>query len=107
MAYNGIRIADGAADAVRAIFRVGSFAAGARIAFAGLNTIAGGVSIAGVVFDTVAIPIDLFIIFRGANDIHRHRTGQGSNSNQAKKLALMIKALEEHRDKVKKDFSIE
>ena len=107
MFYNGCKVADGAVDAGKAILGIGRFASGARIAFSGLNTIAGGLSIAGVVFDSVAIPFDLFVIIKGSYDIHKHRTGRGSNSNKANKLALMIKELKEHRDKIKKEFDIQ
>ena len=84
MVYDGIKIADGAVDA---ILGIGKVAPGARIAFAGLNNFTGEVSIAGVAFDTVAKPIDL--------------------SNNANQLTQMIKALEEHRDKIKEDICIE
>ena len=107
MFYDGYKVVDGAADIGRAILGVGRFAAGARIAFSGLNTVAGGLSIAGVAFDAVAIPIDLFIIIKGSFDIHKHRTGQGTNSIRANQLSRMIEALEKHRDTIKEEFGIE
>ena len=90
---------DAGFDIIQSTLRVGRFAAGtSRVAWAGFSTLARGLSVAGAVFDAVAIPVDLFIIAKGAYDIHKHKTGKGTNSNRACQLEAMIRELEEHRD---------
>ena len=99
--YDGYKLIDTGLDIVRVALRVGRFATGAaRVAWTGLATVAGGLSIAGVVFDVVAIPFDLFVIVKGSIDIHKHRTGRGTNSNRACQLKEMIEKLEKHRDNI-------
>lgn len=104
--YDGYRAIDTAFDIGRLAFKAGRFAtvgtASAQIAFAGLNTVAGGLSIAGCVFDVIAIPFDIIVIIKGAYDIHKYRTGRGSNSRAAKRIGEMIKALENHYTEVMK-----
>ena len=106
-AYDGYRIAHGTTNVGRVIFQTGGYATGARIALASLNTLSGGLSIAGVVFNSVAIPFDLFVIIKGSIDIHKYSTGQGSNSNKANQLALTIEELEKQRDTIKCELGIE
>lgn len=89
---------------VSSLVRVGQLArtgaGAARIAWTGLRTVAGGLAVAGVVFDAVCIPFDCYVLLKGSYDIHKHRSsrGQKSNSNQAKKVEKIIKQLKEHKD---------
>lgn len=51
----------------------------------------------GVVFDILAIPMDLVIIGKAAFDVHKYRTKQKSNSNRANELDKCIKELEKNK----------
>ena len=68
-----------------------------RIAWTGLHTVAGGLSIAGVALDVATLPLDVFVLAKGAYDIHKYRTGKGSNSNAAKRVKKAIDQLIEGR----------
>lgn len=72
----------------------------ARIAWTGLNTIAGGLSVAGVAIDIASLPLDFFVLTKGAYDIHKYRTGKGSNSNAAKRVKQTMDQLIEARQKL-------
>lgn len=104
MLYDGYKLVDSAMDVGRAALRVGRFAtgasSGARIAWAGLNTVAGGLSVAGVVFDAVALPFDLAVLIKGSIDVHKYRTGRGSNSRRANQVAVVIQKLESHKEDI-------
>ena len=99
--YDGYKLIDSGIDAVRIGIKAGRFASTTRIAWTGLRTVAGGLSVAGVVFDAVAVPLDLFVIVKGAYNIYKYRTGQGSNSKKASQLE-MIKDLEQHKERLRK-----
>ena len=102
--YDGYKLFDSGFDVIRSIFRVGRFAgtgAGtARIAWTGINTLTGGLSIAGVIFDAVALPFDFFVLIKGSYDIHKYKSGKGSNCNKANRVGEMIKQLEEHKQQM-------
>ena len=100
--YDGYKLIDSGIDAVRIGIKAGRFASTSRIAWTGLRTVAGGLSVAGVVFDAVAVPLNLFVIVKGAYDIYKYRTGQGSNSKKASQLEKMIKDLEQHKERLRK-----
>ena len=72
----------------------------ARVAWAGLNTIAGGLSVAGVAIDIVSVPLDSIVLIKGAYDIHKYRTGKGSNSKASKQIKKTIDQLTEGRQKL-------
>lgn len=100
--YSAYKLVDIGIDTRHAV-RFGRLAAGtSRVAWAGLSTVSGGLSVASVAFDVVTLPIDLFVIVKGAYDIHKYRTGRGTNSNRACQLEAMIQKLEEHKNNVLK-----
>ena len=102
--YDGYKLVDAGFDIIRSVFKVGRFATAgagaARVAWTGINTLAGGLSIAGVIFDAVALPFDIFVLIKGSYDIHKHNSGKGSNCNKANRVGEMIKKLEEHKQQM-------
>ena len=107
--YDGYRMVDAGIDIGRGVVNLVRFgrvtataASASSVAWAGISTVAGGLSVAGVVFDAVALPFDFFVIAKGAYDIHKYRTGQGTNSRKALELEAMIKQLEEDRERILK-----
>ena len=102
--YDGYKLVDAGFDVIRSIFKVGRFAGtgagAARVAWTGINTITGGLSIAGVIFDVVALPFDLFVLIKGSYDIHKYKSGKGSNCNKANRVGEIIKKLEEHKQQM-------
>ena len=78
---------------------VGKFAgSSSKIAWAGIRTVAGGLSVVGVVFDIVSLPFDIFVVIKGAYDVHKYRTGQGTNSDAANQVQDELK---EHKENMK------
>ena len=102
--YDGYKLLDSGFDIIRSIFKAGRFAASgagaARIAWTGINTLTGGLSIAGVVFDAVALPFDIFVLIKGSYDIHKYNSGEGSNCNKANQVGKIIEKLKEHKQQM-------
>ena len=102
--YDGYKLFDATFDVVKSIFKVGRFAttgaSAARVAWTGINTVAGGLSIAGVVFDAVALPFDFFVLIKGSYDIHKHNSGRGTNCNKANQVKEMITKLKKHKQEL-------
>ena len=103
--YCGYKLFDGVADAGRVAYRavkVGKTAAlGARMTFTGLRSVTGIARVSFVALDVVFIPIDLAVMMKSAYDVHKYRTGQGSNSAVANEIGKLISDLEEHEQKMK------
>jgi len=51
-----------------------------------------------VVFDIVSLPFDIFVVIKGAYDVHKYRTGQGTNSDAANQVQDELK---EHKENMK------
>ena len=102
--YDGYKLIDTGYDIGTGIFRAGRFAGTgigvSRVAWAGLNTVAGGLSIAGVVFDAIALPFDFFVLIKGSIDINKYKNGKGSNSNMAEKVKKILVELKDHQEKM-------
>ncbi len=58
--------------------------------------------IVGAVFNAVLIPIDLAVMIKAANDVHKFKKGGKSNSNAAEKIQKLIDNLEENKAEIKK-----
>ena len=93
--YDSYKTVDSVIDVVRLGIQTANLASigvnVVHIAFAGLNTAAGGLSIASCVFDVLALPFDFIVIVKGAYNIHKYRTGKGSNSSMAKGMEQVIR----------------
>ena len=61
-------------------------------------------SVAGIARVTVFTPIDLAIMMKSAYDVHKYKTGQGSNSAVANEIGKLISDLEEHEEKMKENL---
>lgn len=72
----------------------------ASVSWAGISTIAGGLSIAGVVVDAITLPINFLVIAKGVYDIHMYRMGHRTNSRKALELEAIIKKLEEDKERI-------
>ena len=106
--YCGYKLIDSTLDAGRVVYRVvtvGKTAAlGARMTLTGLRTVTGIVRSTFAAFDLVLIPINIIAMAKSAYDVHKYRTGQGSNSAVAKEIGKLISDLEEHEQKMKKNL---
>ena len=106
--YNAYKLGDGVLDAGRVTYRavtVGkTVALGVRTTLTGLKSLAGIARISFVALDAVFIPIDLAVMMKSAYDVHKYRTGQGSNSAVANKIGKLISDLEEHEQKMKENL---
>ena len=105
--YCGYKLFDGVADAGRVAYRavtVGKAALGARTTLSGLKSVAGIARAAFVALDVVFIPIDLAVMMKSAYDVHKYKTGQGSNSAVANEIGKLISDLEEHEQKMKENL---
>lgn len=104
-AYNLIKTGVNAGHIVYSAATIGKAAAiGTHTALTGLSTAARVFRVGSVVVNAVFIPVDLLVMLKSAYDVHKYRTGKGSNSNAAEKIAELINCLENHRHQIKRDF---
>jgi len=71
-----------------------------KSAWSSLKTVSRGLHIVGMVFDVVSLPFDTYVFVKGIEDVRKHSTGQGTNSNAANQLQKMIDQLQEHEKKI-------
>lgn len=50
----------------------------------------------------VSLPFDIFVLIKGAYDVHNYRTRQGINSDVANLVQGMIDELKEHKENAMK-----
>ena len=101
------KLFDGVTDAGRVAYNavtVGKAALGARTTLSGLKSVAGIARVTFVALEVVFIPIDLAVMMKSAYDVHKYKTGQGSNSAVANDIGKLISDLEEHEKKMKKNL---
>ena len=104
--YDGYKLLDSTFDIARNVYKIGQVGragfVASRTAWASLSVATRSLSIIGVVFDVVSIPLDLFVIVKSSIEIHKYRTGRGTNSSPAKRIRDLIEGLEEHKDQMLK-----
>ena len=107
--WTGYKLVDGVYDVGRTIATIaggGASAAGRTTVWAGLNTAKQVANVAGAVMDVVSIPFDLYVMIKASIDVHKFKTTGESNSDVANEIGGFIKQLEEHRDELTKQCSV-
>lgn len=99
------KLADSSLDFVKAAFGFSSALTragiGARTVWSGLNVAGRALSVTGVVFSAVLIPVDLGIMLKSAYDVHKYDGGKGkSNSSTAKRIGQLISNIEEQQKEI-------
>ena len=107
-AYNSYNLIKTGINAGQIAYRaatIGKAAAiGTRTALSGLSTAAKVLRVGPVVVNAVFIPVDLLVMLKSAYDVHKYKTGKGSNSDVAEKIGNLINCLENHKWQIKRDF---
>ena len=104
--WTGYKLVDGGFDVGRTIATIAGGTAGRTTVWAGLSTAKRAFSVAGAVIDVVSIPLDLYVMIKASIDVHKFKTTGESNSDVANEIGGFIKQLEEHRDELIKQCSV-
>ena len=110
---SGVRALYGGYKSIDAIFEAGKAtitavkaarvaAVAGRTVWSTLSTTGRVIGAAGAIFDFLFIPVDLAVMVKSAYDVHKYKTEGESNSNVAKEIGELIKALDNNRDDLQK-----
>ena len=104
--YGGYKTIDGVFEAGKAVISAVKAARVAAVAghtvWSTLSTTGRVIGAAGAIFDVVFIPVDLVVMVKSAYDVHKYKTKGESNSNVAKEIGKLIKALDNNQDDLQK-----